>query len=177
MFPPAGSTSAQGHELQIATNCLGPYLLYRLLEPLLAKTAASSPTASVRVAWAASIAVEMLAPQPHGVVLDDAGRPTNQGVRANYGQSKVGNVFLAREGARATNRNGIVHVAFNPGNLRTELQRHWNGLDAWLTVSEGEGGDSAFFLGGCGGFLLHSTGCLGYFSLIVSHFFAQSIRS
>jgi retinol dehydrogenase 12 len=135
MYPPEGSTDAHGNELQVGTNCLGHYLLYQLLLPLLIKTAASSPTGSVRVAWAGSIAVQVSAPQPHGMILDDDGRPKDAGVKLNYGQTKVGNVFMAREMAKATPETGVVHAAFNPGNLRTELQRHWTGLDAWLVVS------------------------------------------
>jgi retinol dehydrogenase 12 len=134
MYPPKGSIDAHGNELQVGTNCLGPYLLYQLLRPLLSKTVASSPTASVRVLWAGSIAVHVTRPEPHGVALDDDGRPTDQGVTLNYGQTKVGNAFFAREFAKATPQTGVVHAAFNPGNLRTELQRHWTGIDAWLTV-------------------------------------------
>ncbi|KAI1379256.1 NAD(P)-binding protein [Hypoxylon crocopeplum] len=132
MFPPKGSVDAQGNELQVGTNCLGHYLLYQLLLPLLSKTAASSPTASVRVAWAASIAVHLASPQPHGIIVDGDGRPTDQGVQPNYGQTKVGNVFFAREFAKTTPQTGVVHAAFNPGNLRSELQRHWIGLDRWI---------------------------------------------
>ena len=137
MHPPKGSTDAQGNELQVGTNCLGHYLLYQLLLPLLTKTASSSPTASVRVAWAASVAVHLASPQPQGIIIDDVGRPTDQGVENNYGQTKVGNVFLARELAKTTPQTGVVHAAFNPGNLRTELQRHWSGVGRWIIVSSG----------------------------------------
>ncbi|KAI1384972.1 NAD(P)-binding protein [Hypoxylon trugodes] len=133
MYPPEGSTDAQGHDLQVGTNCLGPYLLYQLLLPTLTRTASSSPTASVRVAWAASVGVHVASPQPHGVVIDDDGKPTDQGVKPNYSQTKVGNVFFAREFAKTTPQTGVVHAAFNPGNLRTELQRHWTGIDHWVT--------------------------------------------
>ncbi|ROW15233.1 hypothetical protein VPNG_02904 [Cytospora leucostoma] len=133
MYPPEGSTDAQGNELQMGTNCLGHYLLYRLLLPLLTKTASSSPTASVRVLWAASIAVHVDCPQPHGIIVDSDGRPRDQGVARNYGQTKVGNVFLARELAGSTPQTGVVHAAFNPGNLQTELQRHWTGVASWVT--------------------------------------------
>ncbi|KAF4628352.1 hypothetical protein G7Y89_g9803 [Cudoniella acicularis] len=133
MYPPKGSTDAQGNELQVGTNYLGPYLLYQLLLPLLMKTASSSPTASVRVAWAASIAVHVDSPQPQGIIVDDNGRPTDQGVSSNYSQTKVGNVFLARECAKTTPETGVVHAAFNPGNLRTELRRHWTGVGHWIT--------------------------------------------
>ncbi|KFA54738.1 hypothetical protein S40293_00763 [Stachybotrys chartarum IBT 40293] len=104
-----------------------------LLLPLLAKTAASAPTASVRIAWAASIAVHVGSPKPQGMVIDDTGKPTDEDVTNNYGQTKVGNVFLARELAKTTPQTGVVHVAFNPGNPRTELQRHWTGLAPWIT--------------------------------------------
>lgn len=135
MYPPAGSKDAQGHDLQVGTNCLGPYLLYQLLSPLLIKTAASSPTASVRVVWAASIALHVALPHPEGIVIDKDGRPTDQGVDGNYSQTKAGNVFMAREFAKATPQTGVVHAAFNPGNLQTELQRHWTGFSHWVTVS------------------------------------------
>ncbi|CAG8960188.1 hypothetical protein HYFRA_00010667 [Hymenoscyphus fraxineus] len=133
MYPPQGSTDAHGNELQVGTNCLGPYLLYQLLLPLLTKTASSSPTASVRVAWAASIAVHVDS-SPLGMVLDVDGRPKDDGVQhTNYSQTKYGNAFLARECAKATPQTGVVHAAFNPGNLRTELQRHWTGPAHWVT--------------------------------------------
>lgn len=134
MFPPAGSVDAHGHELQMGTNCVGPYLLHQLLQPILAKTAAAAPTASVRVVWAASVAVQLSAPAS-GVVVDAEGCPVDLGVQHNYGQTKVGNVFFAREFAKATPQTGVVHAAFNPGNLDTELQRHWTGIGAWVTVS------------------------------------------
>lgn len=53
---------------------------------------------------------------------------------SNSGQSKAGNVFLASEFSRrhgggssspsSSPPSSILSVAFNPGNLRTELQRH-----------------------------------------------------
>ncbi|KAH9906751.1 NAD(P)-binding protein [Xylariomycetidae sp. FL2044] len=137
MYPPEGSTDAQGNDLQMGTNCLGHYLLYQLLRSLLAKTASDPSTApaSVRVLWAASIAVHVATPAKHGIVVGPDGRPADLGIKANYAQTKVGNVFLARELARTTGETGIVHVSFNPGNLRTGLQRHWTGLDHWITDS------------------------------------------
>ncbi|KAK3319728.1 hypothetical protein B0T19DRAFT_432935 [Cercophora scortea] len=133
MYPPKGTLDAQGNDIQFGTNLLGPYLVYRLLRPLLQQTAANSPTGTVRVAWAGSVAVHVRAPRPGGMVVDADGRPTDQGVMSNYGQTKVGNAFFARHFAKTTAENGVVHVAFNPGNLRTELQRHWRGVDAWVT--------------------------------------------
>ncbi|KAI0194215.1 NAD(P)-binding protein [Astrocystis sublimbata] len=135
MYPAQGSTDAQGNDLQVGTNCLAPYLLYQLLRPLLAKTASnpSTPTASVRVLWAASVAVHVATPDPNGIVIEPDGRPADKGVKPNYAQTKVGNVFLARELSKTTAETGIIHVAFNPGNLRTGLQRNWTGFDHWIT--------------------------------------------
>jgi hypothetical protein len=47
--PPLGSVSKQGIELQLATNCLGPFLFTHLLLPLLESTSAGSSAGSVRV--------------------------------------------------------------------------------------------------------------------------------
>ncbi|CAK3813067.1 Hypothetical predicted protein [Lecanosticta acicola] len=135
MFPPIGSTTAQSHDLQVGTNLLGPYLLYKLLLPLLARTAASSPTASVRVAWAGSVGIEVASPGNGGMKLNADGSPNSSEVsnEVNYGQTKTGNFFFSKEFARSTPENGVVHVCFNPGNLRTELQRHWGGIGAKIT--------------------------------------------
>jgi NAD(P)-dependent dehydrogenase (short-subunit alcohol dehydrogenase family) len=42
----------------------------------------------------------------------------------NYAQSKAGNIYLASEFAKRHGKDGIVSVSWNPGNLKTELQRH-----------------------------------------------------
>lgn len=140
MFPPRGSvctTTAGGQaiELQIGTNCLGHFLLHRLLQPRLAETARHAPTASVRVLWAASLAAQL-----GWMALEEDGRPRVLGPQLDYAQSKIGNVFFARQFAKMTPATGVVHAAFNPGNLASELQRHWSGIDAWVTVSLSEEG-------------------------------------
>ncbi|KKY26120.1 putative short-chain dehydrogenase [Diplodia seriata] len=126
MFPPKGSKTEEGHDLQLGTNCLGPYLFTQLLLPLLRQTASTSPPGSVRVTWAASIAIDLLAPL-HGVDLDEqTGAPKVLGTpQQNYGQSKTGNVFLGTEFARRYSKGeGIVSASWNPGNLYTDLYRH-----------------------------------------------------
>ena len=129
MFPPAGTKTKQGHDLQFGTNCLGPFLFTKCLMPILTRTATSSPPDSVRVIWAASVAIQMLAPD-NGVVFDEAtGVPKIfDSQQTNYGQTKVGNVLLAVKTAELYASNGIVSVSFNPGNLKTELQRHSPGI-------------------------------------------------
>ncbi|KAH8161202.1 hypothetical protein CIB48_g7048 [Xylaria polymorpha] len=107
--------------------------IYKLLLLLLTRTSASSPTPSVRVTWAGSVGVHVATPDPRGIVIESNGRPTDQSVKPNYAQTKVGNVFFAREFSKLTPQTGIIDAAFNPGNLRTELQRHWTGIDSWIT--------------------------------------------
>ncbi|KAI4215129.1 MAG: hypothetical protein LQ351_002444 [Letrouitia transgressa] len=130
MIPPQGSKTAQGHELQIGTNCLGPFLLTKLLLPTLQRTAASSSpgVGSVRVIWAGSLAIDFMAPE-NGVDLSEHdGLPVlSTSIEKTYGMSKAGNVFLAAEAARRYGKHGkhgIISVAFNPGTVKTELQRH-----------------------------------------------------
>ncbi|EMC96827.1 hypothetical protein BAUCODRAFT_34224 [Baudoinia panamericana UAMH 10762] len=135
MTPPLGSLTAQSHELQMGTNCLGPYLFTTLLTPILQKTAATSPPGSVRVTWAASLATMGA---PTGGVTFEA---NSGGVKifhdrfTDYAQSKAANVFLSREyQSRIGNASNIASNAWNPGNLLSELQRHQRGLEAWFTA-------------------------------------------
>lgn len=126
MIPPLGSKTKQGYDLQLGTNCLGPFLFTQCLVPVLQRTAKKSPPGQVRVTWAASLVVE--AAPAVGVVMADDGTPTlfGKGKQSSYNMSKAGNVFYAVEFARRYGGDGILSVAWNPGNLRTELQRHIN---------------------------------------------------
>ena len=121
-LPPRGSVSAQGHELQMATNCLGHHLLTQLLLPTLLHTASNAPPATVRVIWTSSIAVDLYAPKG-GLNLSDLTTPPPD-QQANYTTSKTGNWFLARALAAQVGSKGILSVTQNPGNLKTSLLRH-----------------------------------------------------
>ncbi|OMP87353.1 putative oxidoreductase, partial [Diplodia seriata] len=125
MFPPKGSKTEEGHDLQLGTNCLGPYLFTQLLLPLLRQTASTSPPGSVRVTWAASIAIDLLAPL-HGVDLDEqTGAPKVLGTpQQNYGQSKTGNVFLGTEFARRYKQRGMLYPPIK--GAYTELYAGWS---------------------------------------------------
>ncbi|KAL2008518.1 hypothetical protein VTN00DRAFT_6712 [Thermoascus crustaceus] len=133
--PPLGSVSKQGFELQLATNCLGPFLFTQLLLPLLeaaaAENASSSP-GSVRVVWTSSQVVELSAP-PEGIIMSELSAPPKDNVR-NYVTSKAGNWFLAAELARRIGpAHGIISVAQNPGAANTNLLRHakWMKYLSW----------------------------------------------
>ena len=118
-LPPSGSISKQKHELQIATNCLGPYLLTQLLIPTLEATALRSQPAAVRVVWTSSQVVDLTA-MKGGL---DPAYLTCQDQVQNYTISKVGNWFLASETAAQVRKMGVLSITQNPGNLKSNLLR------------------------------------------------------
>jgi NAD(P)-dependent dehydrogenase (short-subunit alcohol dehydrogenase family) len=121
---PAGSLSSQGHEAHMATNCLGPFLLTKLLLPVLLKTARSAPKASVRVVFTSSGIIDIAGP-PGGVSLAElAPGSHSKDVSRNYSASKAGNWFLASEFDKRTRKEGIVCVTQSPGTVKT---KGWDG--------------------------------------------------
>lgn len=134
---PRGTTTAQGLEAHLGTNCVAPLALTQSLRRLLASTAYLPGMApgSVRVVWTASLSMETFTPRG-GVdfrVLegDDAALSRVHPWRA-YGVSKCGNWFLARECARRFREDGVASAAVNPGQLRTDAWRHVSGPVMWL---------------------------------------------
>ncbi|KAF2205456.1 NAD(P)-binding protein [Delitschia confertaspora ATCC 74209] len=128
MKPPKGSKTKHNHDLEMGTNCLGPYLLNHFLSPLLLKTASFAPESSVRIVWLSSmVAVATVKNGIHWDEEKDAPKMLNN-VMENYMQSKVGNTFLAAEMARELGPGGVVCVSVHPGFLSTELNRHAPGL-------------------------------------------------
>ncbi|KAL4947473.1 NAD(P)-binding protein [Aspergillus filifer] len=134
MQPPAGSKTKLGHDLEMGTNCLGPFLLNSLLLPLLRRTTASALPNSVRVVWVSSI-VEFGTAQ-NGIIFDEeTGAPkVLKDSMENYMQSKVGNVFLANETAKRAGGDGVLSLSVHPGLMKTELQRHQLALVGFTMV-------------------------------------------
>ncbi|RFU33186.1 hypothetical protein B7463_g3198, partial [Scytalidium lignicola] len=125
--------SKQGHELILATNCIGPFLFTKLLHPLLISTAKSSPVGSVRVIWLGSIVIHLQAPKT-GMDLDNLDykkKPEDDATR--YAISKTGDLFIGSEWARRDAETGVVHLTLNPGNLKTPLQRNMGCLERHVT--------------------------------------------
>lgn len=125
MTPPAGSKSKLGYDLEMATNCMGPFILNHLLEPILTRTAhAESTPDNVRVVWVSSMIAAFV--PPGGIQFDEkSGSPkVLANTMHNYMQSKVGNVFLASEAAKRLGGDGVISMSVNPGLMKTELQRH-----------------------------------------------------
>lgn len=109
--------SAQGKELHMSTNCLGHFLLTKLLLQTILKTAKSSPSASTRVIFTSSGIIETSAP-PGGIALAELATGSKDKAR-NYATSKAGNWFLASEFDKRIRKDNVVCLTQNPGTLRT----------------------------------------------------------
>ncbi|THV49388.1 hypothetical protein BGAL_0197g00050 [Botrytis galanthina] len=120
--PALGSVSKQGFELQMATNCLGPFLFTQYLLPCLKAAAKESKPGAIRVIWTHSQFSELTAPKD-GIIMSELDTPPKDQVK-NYNNSKIGNWFLASELAKEVGEFGILSVSQNPGNLKTNLMRN-----------------------------------------------------
>lgn len=89
-YPQKEVNQKQRLELQLATNCLGPYLFTQLLLPQLHAAAESSPPGSVRVIWTSSLIVDLSAPTG-GVHIPDLASPPPNNQAKIYAESKAGN--------------------------------------------------------------------------------------
>jgi len=112
----------------MGTNCLAPFLLTALLEPILRRTAVAEavtekPFKAVRVLFVSSFVDGVKA--NGGVILDENGVPTDtlKGMD-RYMQTKCGDVFLGTEFAKRLGKDGILSMSLHPGLMRTELQRN-----------------------------------------------------
>jgi len=121
MVPPQGSKTTQGYELQLGTNNVGPFLFTKFLTPVLESTAKTTPPGTVRVVWLASSVAEALAPKG-GVEMGNLDYKVDKGAWFKYGVSKAGNILQAREFGKL--HPEITSVSLDPGNLKTDLQRH-----------------------------------------------------
>ena len=112
MTPPEDQKTAQGYDMQLGTNCVGPFLFTKLLTPTLALTAASELPGSVRVVWVSSIATELYSVKYGMDVRKLRGKEYegNPDSLEMYGISKAGNYFHAVEYARRHKSEGIVSV-------------------------------------------------------------------
>jgi retinol dehydrogenase 12 len=105
----ADKNVVQGHELQMATNSLAPYLLTTLLEPILIRTAVSSPPFSVRVVFVSALMNHRV--PAGGISFDSHGSPKIMPEDwDNYMQSKVGGTWLADGFAKRLGSKDILSV-------------------------------------------------------------------
>ncbi|TDL27094.1 NAD-binding protein [Rickenella mellea] len=122
MFPPVKEVTTDGYDLQFGTNVIGHFYFTKLLLPTLLETAKTSPDGKVRVVNTSS-SMHMFA-NLHFDTFRDGKKRAQMRTTKLYAQSKLGNVAFARELARRYGDQGIVSTSLNPGNLKTDLQRH-----------------------------------------------------
>ncbi|WP_459617489.1 SDR family oxidoreductase [Bordetella sp. 2513F-2] len=121
MAPPERGTSADGFEMQFATNYLGHFVLTAELLPLLRKS--DSP----RVVTLSSIAVHR-----GRINFDDLQSAQAYAPMATYAQSKLAGLMFAFELQRRSDAAGwsIRSLAAHPGVAVTELVARGPGLDS-----------------------------------------------
>ncbi|KAJ7103405.1 NAD(P)-binding protein [Mycena belliarum] len=123
MNTPIEQLTAQGFDLQFGTNVIGHFLLTKRLMPLLLSGAQSSTDKKARVVNQSSSAQMFVDTIDLGALKDVPAR-TKLGSAKLYMQSKFANIVFSNELARRYGDKGIVSTSLNPGNLKTDLQRH-----------------------------------------------------
>lgn len=121
MSPPQRGTSADGFELQLATNYLGHFALTSHLLPLLRKSEAA------RVVTLSSIAAARGSINFNDLQAEQAYNPFG-----SYAQSKLAGLMFAFELQRRSEAQGwgIQSIAAHPGVAVTELIKRGPGLDS-----------------------------------------------
>ncbi|KZV61496.1 NAD(P)-binding protein [Peniophora sp. CONT] len=128
MACPMDQLTAQGYDMQLGTNVVGHYFFTTLLLPALEAAATNGEKA--RVVNVSSTAAYFAS----GLLFDSArdGPERRKHITWDmYNTSKLGNVLFARELARRYG-DKIVSTSLNPGNLKTDLQRHLPGWQQTL---------------------------------------------
>ena len=126
MALPQRRQTADGFELQLGTNFLGPFALTGQLLPLL--RAAPAP----RVVTVSSIAARNGA-----ISLDDLQSTLSYTPMGAYGQSKLADLMFALELHRRSTAGswGLTSIAAHPGIARTELLANGAGPTSWMAVA------------------------------------------
>ncbi|MGI4835290.1 MAG: SDR family NAD(P)-dependent oxidoreductase [Janthinobacterium lividum] len=120
MFGAKRELSADGNELTLATNHLGPFLLTSLLLDMLQK----SPAA--RIVNVASMAYRFSKP-----TLDDLQSERDYSAVWEYGTTKLWNIMFTQELARRLRAHGIANVTTNclhPGAVATNYGKQTGGI-------------------------------------------------
>ncbi|TFK84293.1 NAD(P)-binding protein [Polyporus arcularius HHB13444] len=122
MAPPDYPLTKDGYDLQFGTNVIGHWYLTELLMPALLAGVETSPDHHARVITTSSGGAYFTT--LNFDTLTDT--PSRKKVTPEmlYYQSKFGNVVVARQVAKRYAEKGIISISVNPGNIRSELQRH-----------------------------------------------------
>jgi len=122
MFSPIEQLTADGYDLQFGTNVLGHYYFTKLLLPTMIATAKATSDGKARIVNTSSSG-QLFGRLDFDTFKDSPARQKSTPTSL-YSQSKFGNVVVALELARRYGDQGIVSTSLNPGNIRSDLQRH-----------------------------------------------------
>ena len=123
MIPPVDQLTAQKFDLQFGTNVLGHFLFIRLLYPLLVST--TTPADPSRIVWVASSMQYYFNPPIKYDWIGDTEVRGKQDPWALYAQSKFATVQLVYALQRELgDKDGVVMFSLDPGNIKSDLQRH-----------------------------------------------------
>ncbi|KAL1600516.1 short-chain alcohol dehydrogenase [Paraconiothyrium brasiliense] len=130
--PSVPDRTNQGYEMNLGVNCVGTFLLTKLLTPILVSTAKTESPGAVRVVWVSST-IDLAGAKNVGFPLDDLEyRKKKVPGMERYGLSKTGNWLHAVEYAKLHKSEGVVCVPVNPGNLNSELAREHTRFVQWI---------------------------------------------
>jgi NAD(P)-dependent dehydrogenase (short-subunit alcohol dehydrogenase family) len=157
---PHGSKSAQGYDLIMSTNCLGPLLFTRFVTTALTARAIETPAASVRVVWTTSFSVDGETPTG-GFKMEDVKTP--KGRDATYAITKTGNWFLASGLGKELAPKNILSLCQSPGNMDTPLLKDiewWRSWAKLLLYPPKMGAYTELYTGLSDEFTMKDIGCL-----------------
>lgn len=132
MLAPKDMVTVQGHDYHFGVNVLGHFYFTKLLLPTLLSTG------KARVVTTSSSGIYLnLGNRILFETLTDGPARKTKSPADLYIQSKVGDAIFALELARRYGDKGIVSISLNPGNLKTDLDRHakWlNSIVLWFLL-------------------------------------------
>ena len=145
IFGKQRETSADGYEMTLATNYLGPFLLTSLLLPALERSEAA------RIVNVASDGYRLAKPKLH-----DLNQEENYSAWRQYGNTKLYNILFTQELARQLRARGISNIVTNslhPGVVASGFGSASGGFTSWLTglaapllLTPDEGARTSIFL-------------------------------
>jgi NAD(P)-dependent dehydrogenase (short-subunit alcohol dehydrogenase family) len=130
MTPPIDMLTDDGYDLQFGTNVLGHFYFTKLLLPALVRGATASSDGKARVVNVSSSAL-WFTTLDYNTFRDGPAR-VKKGKTDLYAQSKFGMTVFAHELARRYGDQGIVTTSLTPGVIKTDLQRHIRGVQAFI---------------------------------------------
>ncbi|KAI0791664.1 NAD(P)-binding protein [Abortiporus biennis] len=127
MWCPISEVTEDGYDKQFGTNVIGHWYFTELLIPALIAGKETSSDGYSRVITTSSFGAYLSTIDFD--TLKDTPKRRKTDTHTLYYQTKFANVVVAKEVAQRYADKGILSLSCNPGNLKTELQRHVGWLE------------------------------------------------